>query len=117
MKNHIFSLLAAVSISLSTTFIPVHSAHAAQTSLTKLQNDGFRACRAQGKTGFTAVVRGTSSAGFEGSRGLGRSGSDAKFSLRYCFASLNECQRFVSRAGHIISDVQDIRYRSCDRRG
>ena len=87
------------------------SADARGTSLTKLQNEGFRACRAQGRSGYTAVVKGKRDPAYYGVRG----GTD-NFSLRYCFPSRSQCERFISRAMIEIRDVQEIRYRSCEPR-
>ena len=87
-------------------------ADAAQRSIAKTQNDGYRACQALGNSGYTGIVRGERLYALDGIAG----GKKKSFSIRYCFESRAKCSHFINRIKHTVRNVETIRYSTCERR-
>ena len=74
--------------------------------------EGFRICKAMGDTGYTAIARGILGDGAGGYRGAG----GHPFNVRTCFAERSECEHFLNRIHHKISQIDELRYARCSAR-
>ncbi len=99
---------ALLSVTLATTTTNIANARGSET--VRLNGEGFRKCKAQGDSGYTAIVRGTSL------NGTSRNGAFGSFNLRSCFHTRAEYSRFVNSIPHIVRGVNDIHYASCKAR-
>jgi hypothetical protein len=106
------SLLAMTLVPAATTASHAFSGKAVY-NVNKLQNQGFRACKALGDTGYTGVVRGTTLNGTSlfSERGF------PKFYVRSCFETKAECTGYVNTFAKRLIGVNEISYRSCKRTG
>ena len=96
-------LVAPASVSARTTGDGGHD-------VKRLSSEGFAACRALGDSGYTGIATGIIS-------GTSSRTGESAFRVRVCFRTASQCQRFISRIRHHISDVQTIRYTNCSPRG
>lgn len=79
----------------------------------QINGQGFRACKAMGNKGYTAVARGLlSDGGGGGSRGSGF----RPFQIRTCFTTSAACERFIDRIHHKIGQIEKLRYAGCKSR-
>ena len=114
MKNKITAFIASSMLAL--TFVPAStgiSQAKATYNINELQGEGFRACRAQGNTGYTAIVRGTTlnESSIFNENGFG------KFYIRSCFQTKAECSNYVKSFTKRLAGVNEISYTSCKSRG
>ena len=78
----------------------------------KINSDGFRICRAMGNTGYSAVARGILGDGGGGHRTAGF----RHFQIRTCFRSRAQCEHFLDRIHHRISQIEQLHYIGCKSR-
>ena len=111
MKKTLGALITSAMLAITMVPFTTHVASAAATANTaKLNGEGFRNCKAQGDTGYTAIVRGLSSAKST------RNGDFGKFYLRNCFQTKAECKSYVKNVPNILLGVSSITYSSCKAR-
>ncbi len=113
-----FSKLAIAALFVASPLVTMTSAHAVSpnfpsAALLKINSDGFRTCKALGNSGYTAVARGLLGDGGGGRRGAG----DRPFQLRTCFETASQCERFLDRIHHRISQIEQLNYIGCTPRG
>lgn len=84
-----------------------------EAAIQKINWDGFKACKALGKSGYTAVIRGTHNAGSSGPDGRG----DSPFNIRTCFETASQCDRFTSRIHHKVANIEQLWLNRCYSRG
>ena len=87
-----------------------HTPAAARKSVTQAHNEGFRTCRAQGRTGYQATVRGMQISNTP------QRGGAWPFVIRDCFATRAQCERFTANIRNTVSDLGEIRQASCKAR-
>ncbi len=76
--------------------------------------EGFQICKAMGDNGHTAKIRGLLGDGGGGYRG----GSVYHtFSIRTCFETRAQCNHFLDRIHHKVSQIEQINYSRCKARG
>ncbi len=111
MKTSIKTLLASaiVSVSILPATISVSQAQAT-TSTIQLRSEGFRKCKAQGNSGYTAVVVGTST--YLSSR----SGDFGRFRVRSCFQTKSDCNSYLNNFDKILLGVSKFEHKSCKSR-
>lgn len=111
MRKIITTLCTTALLTITLIVPTITSSQARGSETVRLNGEGFRACKALGDSGYTAIVRGTSL------NGVSRNGSFGTFNIRSCFETRNECRRFVGSIPHIVPGVNDIHYSSCKARG
>ena len=111
MKYSLPALVASALVAITIIPTTTNISHARSGETVRLNGEGFRKCKAQGNSGYTAIVRGTSL------YGATRNGDFGTFNLRSCFQTRAECSRFVSSIPQIVRGVNDIHYASCKARG
>ena len=94
-----------LAFALTATLSPSMAA-AGLTTPGKLNAEGRMACQRLDGNGYTAKIRGHQSAD--------RNFFDS-FNIRYCFASKQECTRFVESINHVIYPIETIRYSNCKK--
>lgn len=110
MKNTITAFIASSMLALTLVPATTGASHAKATyNVNKLQGEGFRACKAQGDTGYTAKVRGTT---LNGTSLISENGF-AKFYVRSCFQTKAECNNYVKTFTKRLAGVNEISYTSC----
>ncbi len=111
MRNALTAFAASAIIAMTLMPATTSIANARGAETVRLNSEGFRKCKAQGNSGYTAIVRGTSLFGAT------RNADFGTFSLRSCFQTRAACSNFVNSIPHIIRGVNDIHYASCKARG
>lgn len=81
-------------------------------AVAKINGEGFRKCKAMGNSGYTAVARGILGDGGGGDRSSGY----RNFQIRTCFETRAQCDRFIARIDHRISQIELLRYAGCKSR-
>ena len=84
-----------------------------EAAISKLNWDGFKTCKALGDSGYTAITRGTHSAGSSGPEGRG----DSRFDIRTCFKTASACERHVNRIHHKVGNIEQLWLNRCYPRG
>ena len=113
--NTTAKILTAAILATSALGVP-QNAHAffgsdsGAASVKRINSEGFRACKALGDRGYTAIVRGLYSNGSE------RTGS-GPFHIRTCFETAAQCERFIGRIRNHVAGIEELRYRKCSPRG
>lgn len=107
----------AIALGFSTCFASVSMAQSVNpnfpgAAVTKLNGQGFRACKALGDTGYTAIARGILGDGGGGDRSSGF----RNFQVRFCFKTRGGCENFISRIHHHISQIDLLRVAKCSAR-
>lgn len=114
MKNSLTAIVTSAMLAM--TFVPATttlSQAKATYNVNELKGQGFRACKAQGDTGYTAIVRGTTlnESSIFNEQGFGR------FYVRSCFETKAECKSYVNNFTKLLAGVNEIKYTSCTLRG
>lgn len=78
----------------------------------KINSDGFRTCKAMGDNGYTAIARGTLG---DGGGGVHRGGF-RYFQVKTCFETQAQCNHFINRIHHRISQIYELKYTNCKSR-
>lgn len=114
MKNSLTTFVTSAMLAM--TLVPATSTISqakATYNIGELKGEGFRACKAQGNSGYTAIVRGTTLD--EGSlfveEGFGT------FYVRSCFQTQAQCKSYVKSFAKRLAGVNEIKYTSCKSRG
>lgn len=112
-----FSKLAFSALLVASPLATISSAQAISpnfpsAALLKINSDGFRTCKALGNSGYTAVARGLLGDGGGGRRGAG----NRPFQLRTCFETASQCEHFLDRIHHRISQIEQLNYIGCSSR-
>ncbi|MGI9351749.1 MAG: hypothetical protein ACR2O3_09320 [Rhizobiaceae bacterium] len=81
-------------------------------AVAKINGEGFRICRAMGNSGYSAVARGILGDGGGGDRSSGY----RSFQIRTCFQSRAQCEHFLDRIHHRISQIEQLHYIGCKSR-
>ncbi len=114
MKNTISAFIASSLLALTLVPATTGASHAKATfNVNKLQSEGFRACKAQGDTGYTARIRGTT---LNGTSLFSEKGFP-KFYVTSCFQTKAECSNYVKTFKNRLAGVNEISHTSCKRRG
>ena len=114
MKKIILSLAVSVMMA-SPILTAVSSAHAAvpgRGSITKINGEGFRKCKAFDSSGAQAWTANAKGRLEEDSGGF----LDI-FNIKTCFATKSECNRFINRIHHHVLGIEELRYARCTARG
>lgn len=111
MRNALTAFAASAMVAMTLVPVTTSISHARGAETVRLNSEGFRKCKAQGNSGYTAIVRGTSL------NGATRNGTFGTFSLRSCFQTRAACSNFVNSIPHIVRGINDIHYASCKSRG
>ncbi|MEM7216404.1 MAG: hypothetical protein AAF423_12755 [Pseudomonadota bacterium] len=116
MKN-IVKLTAAAVIALGTAAAATSSAYAVApnfpgAAVAKINGEGFRKCKSLGSSGYTAVARGILGDGGGGDRSSGF----RNFQVRTCFETRAQCDRWIDRIDHKISQIEHLHFIRCKAR-
>ncbi len=111
MKKTLKTALASAILSISIIPTTAISSHAKSVEPTRINGEGFRKCKAQGDSGYTAIIRGRSL------YTAPRNGDFGLFNVRSCFQTKAQCVNFVRNVPRHIRGVYDIQYSSCKARG
>lgn len=76
--------------------------------------EGFRICKAMGDRGHTAIIRGLLGDGGGSIRG---GAVHSRFNIRTCFETRAECNHFLDRIHHRVSQIEQIYISRCRARG
>ena len=105
-----YKSLAALLLATTLTSSPITIVQAKTISLSKMKGEGFRKCKAQGKSGYTAVIKGsTLTSGTKNALA-------GKFSIRSCYKTKSECNRFARNIPNLVSGINTIEYSACKPR-
>ena len=111
--NRTINILAAFAFASAgfavTTPANAVSANFPTAAVKAINDEGFRTCKAMGRSGYTAVARGILGDGAGGWRGAG----GHPFQIRTCFTSISQCEHFLSRLHHKVSQIDELRYSGC----
>ena len=88
------------------------AAVAGRGSITKINGEGFRKCKAFDESGTQAWT----------AKAKGRLEEDSGgfldiFNIKTCFATKSECNRFIDRIHHHVLGIEELRYARCTERG
>ncbi|MEO0327384.1 MAG: hypothetical protein AAF217_02170 [Pseudomonadota bacterium] len=106
------SFIAAVSMSGATLSAHAVSPNYPAAAVAKINGEGFRICKSMGDSGYTAVARGILG---DGGGGDNTSGF-RNFQIRTCFETRAQCEHFIDRIHHRISQIENLRYAGCSAR-
>ncbi|MDJ0614178.1 MAG: hypothetical protein QNJ29_10920 [Rhizobiaceae bacterium] len=111
-----FAAIAALALAPAVSTGTAHavSPNFTEAAISKINWDGFQACKALGNSGYTAVIRGIHNAA---SGGTYRNGGEARFNIRTCFETAQECERFSSRIHHKVANIEQVWLNRCSPRG
>lgn len=114
MKKIILSLAlgAMVASPILTAASISQAAVAGRGSITKINGEGFRKCKAFDKSGAQAWTANAKGRLEEDSGGF----LDI-FNIKTCFATKSECSRFIDRIHHHVLGIEELRYARCTERG
>ncbi|MEM9333182.1 MAG: hypothetical protein AAGA53_17805 [Pseudomonadota bacterium] len=115
--NRLVKIAAAGVVAVSAGLGPTASAFAVApnfpgAAVAKINGEGFRRCKSLGNSGYTAVARGILGDGGGGDRSSGF----RQFQIRTCFETRFECDRFIARIDHRISQIEQLHYAGCKSR-
>ena len=85
----------------------------AGAAIARINGEGFRACKAMGNSGYTAIARGIISEGGGGGR---RGSLGQAFQIRTCFKTSSACENFIDRIHHKVGKIDELRYINCKPR-
>ena len=96
---------------MATGFYPGNLAYAVSPNfpgapVAKINGQGFETCKSLNGTGYTAKVRGILGDGGGGKRSSGY----RRFQVTTCFQNQSECEHFLDRIHHKISQIELVRY-------
>ena len=96
---------SALAASILVTTGSFYTALAAPKTPSQVNGEGYRACKALGKSGFRGRVRGILNSG--------ANNTSNPFTLSYCFKTKAEGQKFLDRIMHIVYPVDIIHSAQC----
>jgi len=114
MKKIYLSLALSLTLALPvlTTASTSEAAVAGRGSITKINGEGFRKCRAFDESGAQAWTANAKGRLEEDSGGF----LDI-FNIKTCFATKAECEKFIGRIHHHVLGIEELRFTSCKVRG
>ena len=114
MKQVCLSLLFGITLALPVSITPSTSeaAVAGRGSITKINGEGFRKCKAFDESGAKAWTANAKGRLEEDSGGF----LDI-FNIKTCFATRAECEKFIDRIHHHVLGIEELRFTSCKARG
>ena len=112
-RNILFAAVVGLTPVTTTTTAHAVSPNFPTAAVMHINAEGFRACKAMGNSGHTAVIRGILGDG----GGNIRSAGYHTFNIRTCFQTSSQCNYFLDRIHHKVSQIEQINYSRCSSRG